>query len=472
MKKRFITKLLAMCLVGAMILAACNNGGTDTAPAADSGVAADTEVGEGTDVEANDEADDEADTDAGNDNGQEAPAATGEQIELRFTWWGGDERARRTEEVIDLFMAENPDIRIVGEPRPGDAYWDVLAVQLEGGGAPDIMQFGGNYPDYIMFLLPLQGFIGNELQIGSEAQFDQQVLETGTLDGNLYGISLGTNVLSLAYNRTMLEEAGAPMPSDNMTWDEFIEYGRVLRDLLPDNVFPFVDNSVNQANYISYFMLQRGEPIWTAELESHVTVEGTYAWINLWEDMREEGLIPDIDTTASFQEVSPDTSALVHGRAAIGLIWSNQLGAYQDSMTDELGLMQLPTGDQDALAIQVSQYLSINATTEHPEAAARFINFFVTNSEAGAILGTDRGIPSSPTVRAEIAPQANEIDAILYEYLSVAAARAVPQGPNLPNDAEFVDTLRIIGQSVAFGQMTRAEGAQDIYDLVYRLMTR
>src|SRR5204862_1722105 len=67
----------------------------------------------------------------------------------------------------------------------------------------------------------------------------------------------------------------------------------------------------------------------------------------------------------------------------ICLTWSNQAASYQAAMTDELGLTTLPVGDKDAYAIQMSQYLGINKDSKNKEAAALFINFFVTSPEAG-----------------------------------------------------------------------------------------
>jgi maltose-binding protein MalE len=156
----------------------------------------------------------------------------------------------------------------------------------------------------------------------------------------------------------------------------------------------------------------------------------------------------------------------------LNLIWSNQVASYQGAMTDKVAICPLPNGEHNALAIQVSQYLAINSTSENKEAAALFINFFVTQPSAGEHLGTNRGIPSSPVVRAAIAGSATEIDAMLYNYLNLVADRTVPQGPNLPNDQEFIDTLKQIGQSVAFGQESREDGAQEIYDTIHRLMVK
>jgi len=401
------------------------------------------------------------------------PVYTGGPAELRMTWWGDDNRAERTQAVIDLFQAAYPEITITGEPRPGDAYWDNLNTQLAGGNAPDIMQFGGNYPDFATKgqLEPLEGYLGKQLMIDTPATFDQAVFDPATLDGHLWAICLGTNCLVMAYNKTMLEAAGAAMPPDLMTWDDFIAYGESIKDKLPDGVFPFVDNSVNQANFLSYYMTSRGESIWDGET-THATLDGVQEWINMWEDMRDAGLIPDIETTAGYAETGTDNSAFVAGKAAFDLIWSNLVSSYQGAMTDKIAICPLPQGDQNALAIQVSQYLAINSQSENKEAAALFINFFVTSPEAGSHLGTNRGIPSSPVVREAIAGDASEVDAMLYNYLNLVADRTVPQGPNLPNDQEFVDTLKQIGQSVAFGEMTREEGAQQIYDTIQRLMVK
>ncbi len=267
-----------------------------------------------------------------------------------------------------------------------------------------------------------RGYLGQQLLIDTAERFDQTALIPATdADGNLYAISLGTNTLVLAYNKTMIEAAGVELPKDNMTWDELLAYGRELKAKLPDGVAPFVDNSTNTANYMSYFFRQQGTPIWTSDEggKSYATVESGKKWLQMWADMRAEGLIPDADTTYTYTEDGPDSSALVSGKATIGLIWSNQGAAYQAAMADELGMTTLPAGGEDSYAIQMSQYLAINKDSENKEAAALFINFFVTSPEAGAILETNRGVPCSPPVRQAIADRATTLDAAAYRKSAV-----------------------------------------------------
>lgn len=404
------------------------------------------------------------------------PAYTGGPAELRMGWWGNDNRAERTLKVIELFEAAYPEIKVIGEPNGGAGdHFQILNTQLAANNAPDIIQFGGNWPDYQQYLEPLNGYLGKQLLIDKPELFDQTALIPATAaDGNLYVVSLGTNTLVLAYNKTMIEAAGVDLPADNMSWEELLDYGRELKAKLPAGVAPFVDNSTNTANYMSYFFTQQGTPIWTLDEggKSYATVESARAWLQMWADMRAEGLIPDADTTYTYTEDGPDSSALVSGAAAIGLIWSNQGAAYQAAMTDELGMTTLPTGGEPAYAIQMSQYLGINKASQNKEAAALFINFFVTSPEAGAILETNRGVPSSPVVREAIADQSTATDAAVYRIYSVIADRTVPQGPNLPNDQEFVNELELIGQAVAYGQSSVEQAAEDLQALIERLAAK
>ena len=404
------------------------------------------------------------------------PEYTGGPAEIRVAWWGNDDRAARTLQVIELFQAAYPDIRVIGEPNGGTPdHFQIINTQLASNNAPDVIQFGGNWPDYQQYLEPLNDYLGAQLLIDTPEQFDQTALIPATAsDGNLYAVSLGTNTLVLVYNKTAIEAAGVDLPADNMTWEELMDYGRELKANLPSGVAPFVDNSTNQANYMSYFFRQQGTPLWTSDDggTSYATVESASAWLQMWADMRAEGLIPDADTTYTYSEDGPDSSALVAGRAAIGLIWSNQAAAYQAAMTDELGLTTLPAGGEDAYAIQMSQYLGVNNASQYKEAAALFVNFFVTSPEAGAILQTNRGIPSSPVVRQAIADEATDTDAAVYRIYDAVADRTIPQDPNLPNDQEFVNELELIGQQVAYSVSSVEQAAADLIALIERLAVK
>ncbi len=70
-----------------------------------------------------------------------------------------------------------------------------------------------------------------------------------------------------------------------------------------------------------------------------------------------------------------------------------------------------------------------------------------------------------------ISDQATEADASVYRIYnchSAVADRTIPQDPNLPNDQEFVNELRLIGQAVSL-KSTIDKGAADLPALIERM---
>jgi ABC-type glycerol-3-phosphate transport system substrate-binding protein len=81
------------------------------------------------------------------------PVYTGGPAELRMGWWGNDDRAARTLQVIALFEAAYPEIKVLGEPNGGAGdHFQILDTQLAASNPPDLIQFGGNWPDYVQYL--------------------------------------------------------------------------------------------------------------------------------------------------------------------------------------------------------------------------------------------------------------------------------------------------------------------------------
>ena len=61
-------------------------------------------------------------------------------VELRFSWWGGESRIQATLTAINLYMKKNPNVKIVSEYSNFEGYYQKCLSQLAGGTAPDIIQ--------------------------------------------------------------------------------------------------------------------------------------------------------------------------------------------------------------------------------------------------------------------------------------------------------------------------------------------
>jgi multiple sugar transport system substrate-binding protein len=397
-----------------------------------------------------------------------APEISGE---LRVMWWGGDSRHEITLKVIDLFTEKYPNVTVIPEYLGGGDYWTKLDTMLAGGNAPDVLQFGGNYPDYVSkgVLAPLNPYFGGLID---ETKVDQPMLDAITVDGNVYGLCLGANRLGIVYNQTMLDAAGVQPPSADLTWESFGAYLEELKAKLPEGVYPFFDASCYETNTFGYYTRSLGNTMYAGGDSTDLKLETVKSFVELFADWRSKGLIPTGELSAEYTEKGADTSALVAGKVALTILYSNQIAGYQSAMTDELGIAPLPEVATDAAWIMPSQYFCMNSTSSNPDAAAAFINFFVTTPEVGLILGNDRGISASPEVREAISTVATPLDQKVYALFDVLADHSTPMDPNVPNDQEFLEGFDNINLAVAFGQKTTDEAAQEIIDLLVKMIEK
>jgi multiple sugar transport system substrate-binding protein len=372
--------------------------------------------------------------------------------------------------VIDLFTAAYPDIKVSPEYMGSDSYWDKLATQVSGGSAPDVIQFGGNYPDYVSkdALLPLNSYFGNIIDI---TDIDSSVIESATIDGNTYGVCLGTNILGIAYNKTMIEAAGASLPVPGASWDEFEAYALDLASKLPDGVFPINDASGQNTNFIGLYSRQRDAKMYTSEGKSYLTVDVLKDFFDIWARWRQSGIIPGPDYF-EYSEEGPDNSSLVAGKVAMTLLYTNQLVSYQNAMTDELDIVPLPDMAKNAQWNMPSQYFCINKASAVQDAAATFINFFVNTPEVGVILKNDRGVSANSKVREAISAVSTPVDQKVYGLYAVLADHITPMDPNVPNDQEFTDGFKRISQEIAYGTKDTAAAAQEAYDFLQEMIAK
>ncbi|MDR0637210.1 MAG: extracellular solute-binding protein [Treponema sp.] len=412
---------------------------------------------------------------SGASQAQPSQPATSSSTTVRWAYWGAQSRVEISQQAINLFQAANPGITISPEVSGGSGdHFPKIDTQLAGGNGPDIIQMGGNINDYVVrnVLLPLDPYVGNLIDT---APIDAGGLATGVIGGKLYGLSTGGTIPTLVYNKSLLERAGAPLPKVSMTYDEFRDYLTTIKPLLPDGVYPMMDIGALSSNStpFGYWLRYNGTPIYVEESRStQVTAEVAQKYLDLFKDYRDNGLIPPADVAAGFAETNADSSSLIAGKTAFTFIVSTQLAGYQAMTQDELSLIELPgAAATKALWVQPSQFYTVNKDSKNIEAALKFINFLVNSPDAAKVLGNDRGVSFSSTARAGIT-SGSAADQKLIEYQNVAGPHTSAETPHLPNDTELNSTLYLLYQQVAFGQVSTAQGGQQIYEMIVRLINK
>ena len=396
----------------------------------------------------------------------EKDTSTEKKVELRLMWWGDQERADITNQVVELFEAKYPNINIVGEFAPSTGYWDKINTQLASGTAPDIFFLGGNVVDYAIkdVLLPLDAYVGNQLDL---SDMDDAMIEYGTINGELLHISSGANARGIVINETMFETAGIAIPVDGWNWEDYARISKEISDKLGPNAFGTYDFTFEG---LDIFFKQNGKQIYDMDKETLGFDEATaLKWFQYWADTAANGgvVTPELAISNPGDDISK--SLMVTSQVAMNLLASNQLTALQSLTTDKLSMVQLPRGDKGTGVIfESSQGLSGFAKTEHPEEVAMFINFFINDSEAAQILRNNRGVPVTSKNRDVLEAAADDVDKIVYDYTSRVseATKTEPFGVsyNPPGSAEFTKLGKTTIQEIGFGRKTVEQAVKDFYE--------
>jgi multiple sugar transport system substrate-binding protein len=387
-------------------------------------------------------------------------ASSGEQVTLRFSWWGGDSRHEYTQQLVELFEAENPNIDIEPTFTDWGSYWDQLATTTAAGDTPDIMQheirYIREYSDQGV-LADLNPYLGSTI---ATADLDSEALAAGAVGDATYAIPTGVNALSLVVDPVAFETYGIDLPDDtSLTWDEFNALAASITEASGGDVYGTQDIGNNEA-HLQVFLRQNGEDLYNeAGTDLGFSPETMAAWWNTLIDQRGAGA-PTASVTVEVTAGGLDQSLLSTNRGAMGFWWSNQLGALTEGSGRDLQLLRIP-GGSEGMFLKPAMFWAMSAKSEHPEEAAKFIDFMVNSEAAASIMLTDRGLPVNLALRETIAGDLDPANQQAADFVSTVGGEAKPPPGAPPQGAGDIQAiLQRIHEEVLFEQRSVDEAVE------------
>lgn len=390
-------------------------------------------------------------------------AASGEQIELRVAWWGSQNRHDRTLQVIDLFQQAHPNITVTSEYGNFDDHWTKLATQSAGGNLPDVVQ-----QDYSRIgewvsrdlLLPLEPFVeSGALNLASVAE---EQLSGGRVGDSLYGVSLGTNALTVLYDPAKFEAAGLEPPTADWTWSDFQQAATTINQEL--GIYG-VEGFYN-LEFLKLFLKEHGEWVYNEDGTGLGYEDDALAtqFFQTLVDMQASGAMPSREFDAARGTPALEESLIVSEQSAMIMLWSNQAVAVANAAGErELALVQTPSisAGSEGLYLKPSMFFSIPSQAKNPDAAALFIDFFLNSPEANEILAAERGVPIVPEVREAIQASVPPIQQQVFGYISELEPVAAPIDPPDPaaHAKLLADVYNPLIDQLLYGEISPEEAA-------------
>lgn len=399
--------------------------------------------------------------DASNEGKTNGSLSDDEEVTIRMVWWGNKEVHERTQKVVDLFEEENPNIKVSTEFTGWDGYWDKLATQAAGQNLPDVVNIDIQYlSEYAS-----RGLLADHNEFIEKGwlnfdDVDPSLLEGGEIDGKLYAINQGTNSPALTVDPAILEEAGITNFEPGYTWEDFIDIAKTVKEEFGDDMY--VEGPQGLGDF-GYYLRQHGLWLYNDEGTGLGYDDDQYLidFLDMWQSLRDEDITPPQDVLNSVQ--GKEDVLLVHGDSPFHPLTSNEFVAVHQAADRPLELALYPAleGGEHGLYLKPGQFYAVSSHSEHPEAAAKLVDFFTNSKEAHEVLRAIYGVPISSVIQEHVAPLVDESTKQTFDYIDLVQDYSSPLSPPEPSGhGEINSAYDRIFEAMSYGELSPEEAAK------------
>nr|WP_321307123.1 ABC transporter substrate-binding protein [uncultured Sphaerochaeta sp.] len=395
---------------------------------------------------------------AGQKESASSPADS-DKIVLRIAWWGNQLRNDITQKVINMYMEQHPDVTIEAEFTDWSGYWDKLATQAAGGGLPDIIQMDYSY--LLQYsnsnqLANLNDYISSG--VINTSRIADAVVKSGSVEGSTYAIALGSTAPMMMYDQATIDKAGVKIPI-NPTVTEFYNLSQTIYE--QTGIPMFWESGMNQILYVARGV---GSEIFS-DLSKGIS-KSSAAHFELVEKFANAPFHISPELLAEKNTLVVDQMPINDLTTWNQFTVSNGFSAiYQAAGSRPMGVCMYPKLDnavKEPVYVKPTMFFSVSDTSEHKDAAAAFIDFFVNSMEANSILKGERGIPVNSEVATAVKSDVNQVDAVAYNYLAEVNKVATPvDPPNPPGFSEVEALLLTYVDRIRYGIMTADQATKE-----------
>lgn len=453
MKKRVLAAVMAATMTAGLVTG-CGGGSSDSGTQA-----ATTQAAGGTEGAKTEET-------------KAVAASSDEEITLRMSWWGGDERNEATLQVIEQFEALHPNVTIEAEYGGNDGYHDKLATQLASGTAPDIVQVDPEiFPTYVNtgdYFLDYKDY-NVDLSNFEEAYITVPI--NGNYDGKQLGLPTGISGAGIMVNKELADAIGLDF-SKTYSWEDLIDMGKKVREY-DDSMYLLCANKEYIVNLIVFNYAKQliGDTVFNPDTKTlNMTEDQLKEVFDYVKRLYDEEVVPPASYQAAYSgdNLQSDTN-WIGGKYVAALTYISTIDVMVAANPEaEYIMSELPILDgatEAGWASNTPQVFAITSTCEHPETAAEFMDYFFNNDEALATLGATRSVPPTEKAR-QICTENGSLTQVTMEGANIAAAMGGTPNDKISSSEESKTILFDSVETIGYGASSVEDVTKDAMSLL------
>lgn len=393
------------------------------------------------------------------------PATPAEPVEITYyTFSAAPDHLADLDQMIQLFQAKYPNIKVKVETAPFNDYFIKLQTLIAGGTAPDVFEL--NYENFVTYaekglLLDLSSWMSADSTL-DPAIYYPRAMQAFSYNGMQLGLPATFSTVVLYYNKDLFDKAGLAYPTADWSWQDAVDAGKQLND--PANgvwglysgiqFWEFYKKAAQ--NNCKFFNEDKTEVL----INSPECVQALETMVNM---VKEDKVVP---SSAEMGGLS-DGDLFTQGKLAMDVTGIWMFSAYKEAP------FQWDITVEPGMATKASHFFanaaSVFAATKHPQEAYEWVKFFTSDAEMARIRvasGWELPALNSPESFTDYLSQTPPVNRqSVFDSLEFAV---VP--PVIARQSEMQDGVNKLLEQVMLDQLTPQEALDQAKALIESLL--
>jgi alpha-1,4-digalacturonate transport system substrate-binding protein len=380
--------------------------------------------------------------------------------DVRIMWYSDGVEGQVLQDLLDRFMAENPDINVVLDNVAYTVITEQLPIQLEAGQGPDIARVT-NLKAQAQHWLDMRPLLPDpaywDENFGAQADWMRP-------DGSdaITGFMTQITLTGGFANKTLFEQAGVELPGEGATWDDWAQAARAVAE---NQQVPFAIALDRSGHRLTGPNLSYGANYIAADGKPAPLDEGAKAFITEFVGWTGDGtMMKDVWVSAAGSTYRAAAEDFINGQLVYYYSGSWQIPNFADKIGDAFDWVATssPCGPAACTGMPGGAGLVAVKYTKNPEDVAKLMDWLAREEIVKEFSERTLFIPAHKGVLAQgldFQTDDPQVKAALDAFIA-ASAKTSEKAQKLPgwrwSDTVYGAMVTRVGQAVA-GELTLDE---------------